>query len=131
MARKQCKIAGDALARKANPRKRNGRAKPKTSLAVVSKSEPQQIVAPRPRIRLRSALRAVGLDECKIAWNLNHQVDALSESTHANGAKLLLDYLKEAVRHLDPATARAADAREAPTVELVHQVVRPDRDAPN
>lgn len=98
------------------------------SLAAAPKSESLQISQPRPRIRLRGALRSVGLDEWKIAWNLNHKVDTLSDSDATGDMKLLLDYLKEAIRHLDPASARAA-AQEPAAVEVVHQVVRPERNS--
>ncbi len=83
---------------------------------------------PRPRIRLRNALRAVGLDEWQIAWNLKVKVDQLSESKFASDKKLLLEYMKEATRHLDPAAAAAnAASPDAATVEIVHHVARPDR----
>ncbi|MHB8413354.1 MAG: hypothetical protein ACYDDI_15610 [Candidatus Acidiferrales bacterium] len=82
---------------------------------------------PRPRIRLRSAMRAVGLDEWKIAWLLNAKVDQLTESETAADTKALLDYLKEATRHLDPASASSAASQETPAVEVVHHVARPDR----
>jgi len=85
---------------------------------------------PRPRIRLRNALRVVGLDEWQIAWNLKMKVDQLSESKFASDKKLLLEYMKEATRHLDPAaTAAAASAAspDASTVEIVHHIARPDR----
>jgi len=114
-------------------RKRNAkspkREKRSASTAIVpANPEPTQMAQPRPRIRLRSALRAVGLDEWKIAWIVNAKVDQLTESETAGDKKLLLDYLKEAARHLDPASASAnAASQEAATVEVVHQVPRPDR----
>ena len=112
--------------RKPRPRKRG---KQSASTAIVpAAAEPVQMAQPRPRIRLRSAMRAVGLDEWKIAWNLNAKVDQLSASKYASDTKLLLDYLKEATRHLDPASASAnAASQEAAIVEVVHQVPRPDR----
>ena len=57
------------------------------------------------------------------------KVDQLSESKFASDKKLLLEYMKEATRHLDPAAAAAANAAsaDAPTVEIVHHVARPDR----
>ncbi|MGH9728696.1 MAG: hypothetical protein ACRD33_01070 [Candidatus Acidiferrales bacterium] len=82
---------------------------------------------PRPRIRLRTALRAAGLDEWKIAWILSKKVDFLSESKVAADNRLLLDYMKEAIRHLDPAAAAAAVAQETAMVEMTHSVERPDR----
>ena len=76
---------------------------------------------------MRNALRAVGLDEWQIAWNLKVRVDQLSESKFASDKKLLLEYMKEAIRHLDPAAAANAASPDASTVEIVHHVARPDR----
>jgi len=70
-------------------------------------------------------MRKAGLDEWKIAWLMNYKIDRLAESTKSTDNKLLLEYLKEAVRHLDPALVRAA-AQQAPIVELVHDVPRPN-----
>lgn len=81
---------------------------------------------PRPRIRLRNALRAVGLDEWQIAWILRGKVEQLKECKSSSENKLLLDYMKEAIRHLDPAAAAANTSPDAQTVELVHHVARPD-----
>ncbi|MFZ3245165.1 MAG: hypothetical protein WA185_08820, partial [Candidatus Acidiferrales bacterium] len=85
---------------------------------VVALAELQQPAQPRARMRLRAALRKVGLDELKIAWLLNFKIHCLAESKKSSDNKLLLDYLKEAARHLDPASARAA-AQEAPAIEIV------------
>ncbi|MFZ0857757.1 MAG: hypothetical protein WAN10_12980 [Candidatus Acidiferrales bacterium] len=93
---------------------------------VVALAELQQPAQPRARMRLRAALRKVGLDELKIAWLLNFKIHCLAESKKSSDNKLLLDYLKEAARHLDPASARAA-AQEAPAIEIVHDVPRPNR----
>jgi hypothetical protein len=117
-------------ARRAKKRQTNvrRRSRPANQNAIV----PAQIETdptPRPRIRLRAALRAAGLDEWKIAWNLKVKIDQLSESKFASDKKLLLEYMKEAIRHLDPAAAAAANAAlpDAPTVEIVHHIARPDR----
>lgn len=81
---------------------------------------------------MRTALRATGLDEWKISIVLNQKVDELAQpkKEEAEGTaarnKLLLDYLKEASRHLDPPSARAAAEADAPT-EIVHDIPRSDR----
>lgn len=105
----------------------------KQSAIVATKAEACPMALPRPRIRLRNALRAVGLDEWQIAWHLKVKVDQLSESKFASDKKLLLEYMKEAIRHLDPAAAAVANAAspDAPTVEIVHHVARPDRENPS
>lgn len=89
--------------------------------------------APRPRTSLRNAMRQQGIDEHKIALVFNEQVDSLRESDEPQQKKLLLDYVKECVKIIDPA-ARAGASAEAPTTFVLnHQVPRPDRDqsAPN
>jgi len=104
----------------------------KQSAIVPAKAETPPMALPRPRIRFRNALRAVGLDEWQIAWILRGKVEQLKESKSSSDNKLLLDYMKEAIRHLDPASAAAAAnaaSPDAPTVELVHHVGRPDRES--
>lgn len=119
------KRKGKARGRKSKSRRRG--IELANSAIVPAKTETLQMAQPRPRIRLRSAMRAAGLDEWKIAWNLNAKIDELSVSKKSTDKKLLLDYLKEASRHLDPASASAAASQEAAQVEVVHQVARPDR----
>ncbi len=94
---------------------------------ILALPEPQNAPVPRARIRLRASMRKAGLDEWKIGWLLNYKIDCVAESNKSSDNKLLLEYLKEAIRHLDPATARAAIAQETPAIELVHNVPRPDR----
>ena len=108
-----------------NARKKNAPAN--QNVIVAAQGEPRPMALPRPRIRLRNALRAVGLDEWQIAWNLKVRVDQLSESKFASDKKLLLEYMKEAIRHLDPAAAANAASPDVSTVEIVHHVARPDR----
>jgi hypothetical protein len=98
---------------------------------ILALKELQKPPQPRARMRLRAVMRKIGLDEWKIAWLLNFKIHVLAESRKSSDNKLLLDYLKEAARHLDPASARAAAAQEAPAIELVHDVPRPDRTDPN
>ncbi|MGH9730867.1 MAG: hypothetical protein ACRD4A_04150 [Candidatus Acidiferrales bacterium] len=131
--------------RRGNTRKRGARRTKERQMNVRRRSAPANQSAivpaqieieplPRPRIRLRTALRAVGLDEWQIAWNLKVKVDQLSESKFASDKKLLLEYMKEATRHLDPASATAAANAASPdaaTVEIVHHVARPDRGIAN
>ena len=95
--------------------------------SAVAEAEPDALAQARPRIRLRTALRAAGLDEWRIAWILSKKVESLSESKVAGDKRLLLDYMKEAIRHLDPAAAAAAVAQESAMVEMTHSVERPDR----
>lgn len=83
--------------------------------------------APRPRTSLRNAMRQQGIDEHKIALVFNEQVDSLRGSAEAQQKKLLLDYVKECVKIIDPA-ARAGTSVEAPAAFVLnHQVPRPDR----
>ena len=96
-------------------------------IALKEVSEP---VKPRGRMRLRAALRRAGLDEWKIAWLLNFKIHCLAASKKSTDNKLLLDYLKEAARQLDPTSFRTA-AQEAPAIELVHGVPRPTFDEPS
>lgn len=93
-------------------------------LALKELEEPSQ---PRARMRLRAVMRRIGLDEWKIAWLLSFKIHCLAQSTKSSDNKLLLDYLKEAARHLDPASSRASP-QEAPAIEVVHDVPRPSRD---
>lgn len=82
--------------------------------------------APRPRTSLRNAMRQQGIDEHKIALVFNEQVDSLRQSEEPQQKKLLLDFIKECVKVIDPA-ARAGAAADAPaTILLNHQVPRPD-----
>ncbi|HLJ40058.1 MAG TPA: hypothetical protein VKT50_01105 [Candidatus Acidoferrales bacterium] len=98
---------------------------------ILATDEPRDATLPRARIRLRSAMRKVGLDEWKIAWLLNYKIDCFAESETSSDNKLLLDYLKEAARHLDPASPRATAEQEASTIEIVHDVPRPNRSEPD
>ncbi|MHB8484260.1 MAG: hypothetical protein ACYDCM_00815 [Candidatus Acidiferrales bacterium] len=121
---------GARRAKKRHGKARNKSREAKENAIVTAQAEPCPMSQPRPRIRLRNALRAVGLDEWQIAWNLKVKVDQLSESKFASDKKLLLEYMKEAIRHLDPAAAAAAANAASPdaaTVEIVHHVARPDR----
>lgn len=88
----------------------------------------QEISGPveqRVRLRLRAAMRKVGLDEWKVAWLLNFKIHCLAQSTKSGASKLLLDYLKEAARHLDPASVRAAAQQMSP-FEMFHEATRQD-----
>ncbi|MFZ0213437.1 MAG: hypothetical protein WBE20_07200 [Candidatus Acidiferrales bacterium] len=102
---------------------------------MSTKINTQQLAAPRPRVRMRTALRATGLDEWKVAYTLNQKVDDLAKRKSKEPAgtaarnKLLLDYLKEVSRHLDPPSVRAAAEADAAT-EIVHDIPRPNRNEP-
>lgn len=124
--------------RKATKKKRGGsedRPAKKPNAAdeaiILALKELQQPPQPRAHMRLRAVMRKIGLDEWTIAWLLNFKIHVLAESRKASDNKLLLDYLKEAARHLDPASGRAAAAQEARTIELVHDVPRPNRTDPD
>ena len=84
--------------------------------------------APHPRLKLPDAFRAIGLDEQKIARCFAKHIKQMqSKKVPRAPRKLLLDWLKEAIRVLYP-LARRGDAPEQPqTIELVHFVPRPDR----
>ena len=84
--------------------------------------------APRPRTSLRNAMRQQGIDEHKIAFVFNEQVDSLRKGDEPQHKKLLLDYVKECVKIMDPAARAGATADAPATILLNHQVPRPDRD---
>lgn len=94
---------------------------------MLALEEWRKPVEPRTRMRLRAAMHKLGLDEWKIAWLLNFKIHLLAESRKSSDNKLLLDYLKEAARHLDPASLhnRMQDAMD---IEVIHNVPRPNRD---
>lgn len=97
---------------------------------ILALKELQETPQPRARMRLRAVMRKIGLDEWKIAWLLNFKIHCLVQSRKSSDNKLLLDYLKEAARHLDPASLRAA-GQEYSAIELIHDVPRPNRDEAN
>jgi hypothetical protein len=118
----------------AKPRRPGGARKPATKppnaatqAITLALAEVQRPPEPRARMRLRAVMRKIGLDEWVVAWLLNFKIHLLAESQKSTDNKLLLDYLKEAARHLDPASARAAAQENAP-IEIVHDVPRPNRD---
>ena len=91
---------------------------------------------PRPRVSLRTAMRQQGIDEHKIAYVLNEQVDRLrltnskENRKHKKSAaeeKMILDSVKECVKIIDPA-ARAGAALDQVVLPLTHQVARPESD---
>ena len=118
-------------AKKRNAKGRKRCAPTNQNSIVSAKAETVPMPLPRARTRLRSAMRKVGLDEWKIAWLLNYKIDCFAELKTSSGNKLLLDYLKEAARHLDPASPRAAAEQETSTIEIVHDVPRPNRSEPD
>lgn len=89
---------------------------------------------PRPRMSLRQAMRAQGLDEHKIGRALNRQVNRLQrrgkpkKQLPAAQEKLLLEVLKECAKLLEPGP-RANATQEAGAFQLVHEIPRPVRDA--
>ena len=97
---------------------------------IAALRELQRPYQPRARIRLRAVMRQIGLDEWKIAWLLNFKVHYLARSRKSGDNKLLLDYLKEAARHLDTTSSRGA-TQETSAIEIVHEVPRPKRDEPD
>ncbi len=119
--------ARGAKKRQTNARKKNAPA----NQNVIVPAQIETGSLPRPRIRLRSAMRKAGLDEWKIAWLLNYKIDCFAESETSSGNKLLLDYLKEASRHLDPVSARATAGQGSSEIEIVHDVPRPNRSEPD
>lgn len=84
--------------------------------------------APRARTSLRNAMRQQGIDEHKIALVFNEQVDSLRKGDEPQQKKLLLDYVKECVKIIDPAARAGAAAENPTTILLNHQVPRPNRD---
>lgn len=95
--------------------------------AVQTSKKTRVAAPPRPRMSLRSAMRQNGIDEHKIAHVLNEQVDTLRESDEPQQKKLLLDYLKECVKIMEPA-ARSNPAQDSGSVQLVHDIPRPIRE---
>ncbi len=88
--------------------------------------------APRPRMSLRQAMRAQGLDEHKIARVFNRQVNRLQRRAKpkkglpAAQEKLLLEVLKECAKIMEP-SSRASAAQEPSAFQLVHEIPRPPR----
>jgi hypothetical protein len=131
-----------ATARIPAANKKRGRQKAKRKARFV---RPESLPPlERPRVRLRTALRYAGLDEWKVGRTLSKKVQELCKARFVKSKgsqkrkkvpasaaqnKLLLEYLKEATRHLDPTTARAAQSQDGTTIELVHCVPRPQHEA--
>lgn len=97
---------------------------------IVALEEFRRPPEPRPRMHLRAVMRKIGLDEWKIAWLLNFKIHLLADSRKSSDNKLLLDYLKEAARHLDPASLRNA-TEHITGLEVVHNVPRPTFEEPS
>jgi hypothetical protein len=79
------------------------------------------------------ALRRQGLDEHALAGNWVHVVEQLKkgEAEAGNVEKLLVDVLKECSRQLEAEAEQASKGSgDAPPVQLVHKVHRPERAAP-
>ena len=89
--------------------------------------------AARPRMSLRQAMRAQGLDEHKISKTLKRQVNRLQrlvpkKTLNAAKEKLLLEVLKECVKIMEP-VSRANAAQDSTAFQLVHDIPRPPRDS--
>lgn len=80
------------------------------------------------------ALRRQGLDEHAVAGNWVDVVNKLTGDDPEGGSveKLLVDVLKECSRQLETGWAQAPErSADAPVfVQLVHNVARPERPAP-
>jgi len=84
-------------------------------------------------------MRQQGIDEHKIAFCINEQVDRLrgvateseNEKKPATEEKLILDVLKECAKIIDPAARSSANAEAPATVVLNHHVPRPDYEQPS
>jgi hypothetical protein len=80
----------------------------------------------RKRVRLREAMREVGLDEYVIAEGMAGLIEKLNGG--AGEPKLLLEVLKESTRILEPPKAAGSGDGDAPVnVFLRHNVPRPAR----
>ena len=81
-------------------------------------------------VRMGQALRGQGIDEHSVARTFAQVVDTLKGKSEGSDDvdKLLVDVLKECSRHLeeDNKAAESAPVR----VKLIHNVARPQRDAP-
>ncbi len=113
-------------------RKRKRRKVSKTSrhLKAAHQKAPSstQNAAPGPRKRLPDAMREAGVDERSIAECFAKHIRQLqSKKPPRVSRKLLLDWLKEAIRIVFPPARRGAEAEQPQTIELVHFVPRPDR----
>lgn len=82
------------------------------------------------RVRMGDAMRLFGVDEPKLAEKFSLLLDVLGGKRVAN-AKLLLEVLKECVKHLEPPVAARTLGGIAPNVpvQLVTVAPRPDRAA--
>lgn len=126
----KCKAREGAIpTREAAPARRPEKPSAAEKAIIVALEEWRKPLQPRTRMPLRAAMRRIGLDEWKIAWLLNFKIHLLAESCKSSDNKLLLDYLKEAARHLDPASARAA-AMEGPPIQAIQEISRPEQDEP-
>src|SRR6185437_16029888 len=91
--------------------------------------------APRPRMSLRQAMRAQGLDEHKVARVFNRQVNRLQRRAKPKKGlpmaqeKLLLEVLKECAKILEPASRANAAQDSSVPFQLVHEIPRPTRPA--
>lgn len=79
----------------------------------------------RPHMKLADAMRSVGLDETKLAEKLDGMVDRLDKPRHE---KLLLEALKECVKHIEGPASRGSAGSEPVQVVLVTCVPRPARE---
>jgi len=85
--------------------------------------------SPQQRLKVPEAMRLHGMDEERFAKKMRGLVNKLSKP---NGStKLLLDALKEWVRHFPSDRADDRASKETPvTVQLVYHIPRPVREAP-
>ncbi|MGH9740327.1 MAG: hypothetical protein ACRD4X_17330 [Candidatus Acidiferrales bacterium] len=89
-----------------------------------AKRRPRQ----RKRRTLDEALRREGLDEVGYAEGLGGFFQELKAKPSVPKLKLMLDGLKELVRHLEPKRSASPGGDDAPmVVQLVHNVARPSR----
>jgi hypothetical protein len=79
----------------------------------------------RPRMKLADAMRSVGLDETKLAEKLDRMVDRLDRGKHE---KLLLEALKECLKHIEEAASRGSAGSGPVPVVLITCVPRPARE---
>lgn len=93
------------------------------------KRPPPQPKSPQQRLKVPEAMRLHGMDEEQFAKQMRGFINKLSKQS--GSSKLFLDGLKEWGRHLVPDRSADRVLSETPvTVQLVHQIPRPVREAP-
>ena len=109
-----------------------GRGKAKAKARPILNTPVRRPSRRSQRVTMKEAMREQGLDEQKVAATIAGTLDVLCNSVGDQGiTKLLVDVLKDCARLLEPPKGEHGGLGEGPvTVELVHDVPRPERTKP-